>query len=370
MRREKLILLAFAGILGVPLAPLTACAGPANTVAAFKLEGDTLKRTIDPGPNAIVANQHYVSIAVEEVRIHRGNMPRPLALVLKVLGALPQGGEFTAILGTARVPEGDGFYKFDRPAIVSPFVYKGQPLVVEISLAPCTEDWAKKIDEAKRVWGDTRHLDPNAFEQHPVDTTHLGSDGSDSFRAGFATTQDPAALPLTAGKYVIVSHPNPSELAEKVTLDPRGYLVWKSNGEQVQGASFATIFVNRRKRGPRRMDTPLERAKRTVDGAITAERFDDARSALQQLPDLIEKDPSITIPEKELEKARLKIFQLRIERRLAKQQKDKDTFVAKTDEIVKELNEIRKKFDDMLEPFEKNQMQYSIRRFLRERDLL
>lgn len=343
-------------------------AGPGTNfkVAAFQLRGGSLARNVDPGPDKIEANQHYVSIAIEQVRIHKGRLRRPLALVLKVTGALPTGGEFQAILGTINRPDDDGYYSFMKPAVLDPFVYKGQPLIVELSLAPCTEDWEAKIDAAKKEWGDVRHIDPNAFVRHPVDATHLGSDGSDWLKAAFATAHDPNSLPLAAGRYVIFSAPDPVQIHDKVTFDERG-LIWKGRDEVVKGVSFATIFINRRKRGPRR-DTILEQTKRQVENAITAGRLDDARAALAKLPDMIDRDPHTTQPEKELDKARLKLYQIRIERRAAKDAKDKATFVSKTDDALAALNEIRKKFGDMLEPFEVNQMRYMIKRYLRERE--
>jgi hypothetical protein len=355
------------GLLAVLLASTSlACAGSRLKVAAFKLEGDTLKRVIEPGPNAIVADQHYVSIAIEEVRIHQGSLPKPLALQLKVTGILPGTEEFQAILGTAKNPEDDGNYKFLNPVVISPFVYKGQPIIVEVALAPCTEDWAKKIEEAKREWGGTRHVDPNEPKKHPIDATHLGTDGSDWLKAIFGATQDPSALPLVAGKYVVFAHQNPLAIADKVTFDDRG-LVWKESNDVVKGVSFVTLFVNRRKRGPRR-DSPMEQTRRAAETAVDAGRIEDARAAMSKLPDLIDKNPSITQAEKDLYKAQLKVMEMLIERKAALDAKDKATLAAKTDEVVAAMNDIMKKFADMLEPFEINKMKYDIRRYEREKN--
>jgi hypothetical protein len=355
----------FAAVLALTGVPSLAHARTGNVVAAYRLEGDVLKRAVQPGPNAIEAGKHYANLAIEEVRIHGASFPRPLALVLKVAGALPQGGEFTAVLGVAKKPEDDGYYKFTRPVIINPFVYKGQPLVVEVALAPCTEAWAEKIKEAKKEWGEVRHVDPNDYKVHPVDSTHLGTDGSDWFKASFATLNDPSSLILEAGRYVVFSHPNPQELLDKVTFDERG-MIWKGKDEPVKGVSFVTILINRRKRGPRRDGTSLEAGKRAVDAAIVGGRTDDAKSAIEKLPELIKRDPHITDLERELETAWIKIYQLRMERRAAREQKDKATFTSKCDELVAALNEIRKKFGDLLEPYEVNKMKYSIRRYLRE----
>jgi hypothetical protein len=335
-------------------------------VVAFALVDGSLQRLTDPGPNAIQAGQHYVSIVVEELRIHGSNLPRPLALALKVSGALPQGNEFTAILGTARKEESDGFFKFNRPVVIAPFVYKGKPLTVEIALAPCSEDWAQQIDKAKEVWGTVRDVDPNAYTRHPIDATHLGMAGSDWFRADFAAKAENTALPLAAGQYVIIAHENPDEIAAKVTFDDRG-LIWKGSGEIVKGVSFATLRINRRKRGPRR-ETPLAAGLRAVEGALTAMRIEDAKNAVASLPDLIKNDPHITEAERDLFQTRTAIYQLQIDRLAAKNGNDKATFVAKSDEILQAFEALKKKFADMIEPAETNQMEYEIRRVKREKD--
>lgn len=99
-------------------------------VSAYMLVGNELKRVTDPGPNAIKANEHYVNIAVEEVRIFGGGLATPLVLLLKSAGALPQGADFQAMLGQAKKPEDDGYFAWRRPVVISPFVYRGQPLTV------------------------------------------------------------------------------------------------------------------------------------------------------------------------------------------------------------------------------------------------
>jgi hypothetical protein len=337
-----------------------------NQVVAFALVGDKLERLVDPGPNAILPGQHYVSIAIEEVRVHAGRLPRPLALVLKVNGALPQGDEFNAVLGTTRKEDNDGFFKYNRTAIISAFAYKGKPLAVEVALAPCTEEWAQQIDKAKKEWGEVREVDPNAYVRHPVDAAHLGVDGSDWLRVAFGTKEDRNSLPLAAGRYVVFAHPNANEIAAKVTFDDRG-LIWAGKDEVVKGVSFATFLVNRRRRGPRR-DTPLEQAIKAVQGALEAGRLVDAKNGLQKLPEMIAQDPHITEPERELNRAFIAIYQLRIDRREAKQANDKATFVAKSEELIKTATELKKKFADMIEPVERNQLDFSLRRWTREKD--
>jgi hypothetical protein len=241
---------------------------------------------------------------------------------------------------------------------------KGHPLTVELALAPCSEPWAARIDEAKKQWGTVRHVDPNEYVRHPVDATQLGMEGTDWFRASFATRDDPSSLPLVAGRYVIFSHPQPSAIADQVTFDDRG-LVWRRRDEVVKGVSFATLLVNRRTRGPRR-DTPASLARRAVERAIASDRLDEARRALQQLPGAIARDPHITRAEKALESARVALYRLRIERRAARE--DKAAFVAKTDELIRAYGEHRKELAAVLEPFEVNEIEAAIRRLQRERD--
>ena len=186
-------------------------------------------------------------------------------------------------------------------------------------------------------------------------------------RAAFATKADAASLPLVAGRYVVFSHPNPDELKDKVTFDERG-LVWKDGGEPVKGVSFATFLLNRRRRGPRRMETMVEMQKRTIETAITNNQFDQAKSAIAKLPEFVDKDPHITDSEKAFNKELCSLFALRVERKQAKAAQDAATLKSKSDDLVKAIDAFKKKYADMIEPSEVNDLNFKLRRYLRERE--
>ena len=335
-------------------------------VSAYMLVGNELKRVTDPGPNAIKANEHYVNIAVEEVRIFGGGLATPLVLLLKSAGALPQGADFQAMLGQAKKPEDDGYFAWRRPVVISPFVYRGQPLTVEISLTHTSDGIAAQLDAAKREWGDVRHVDPNDYKRHALDAMKLEDEGSEVLRAAFATLAEGASLPLVAGRYVVFSHPEADTIADKITFDADRGLVWKDGDSPVKGVSFVTFMLNRRFRGPRRMETLLEMTRRTIDGAISGGNLDNAASANVKLPDIIDKDPHITNPEKALFKDFVKLYDLRIARRKAKEAKDKAALGTATDELVKHIGEMKTRNKDVMEPAEVADLNTRMRRYLFE----
>lgn len=337
---------------------------------AYMLVGNELKRVTTAGPMAIKANEHYASVAIEEVRIWSGGLEGKLALVVRVGGALPTAGaDLQAVVARAKKPDDDKYFAWRNPLLISPFVYRGHPVAVEISLTNVSEGLARQIDEAKKTWGDARHIDPYAPAQHPIDASKLEEEGSEWLRAAFATLAETASLPLVAGRYVVFSHANPDEIASKITFDVDKGLVWKDGGEAVKGTSFATFVLNRRFRGPRRMDMMLEQMKRTIDGAINGGGLDTAKSALQKLPDLIDKEAQVTNLEKELNRSLAKYYELRIARKTAKEAKDKAALATATDELLKFVEEMMKKHKDLLEPAEVSDFQTRMRRYRFERDL-
>lgn len=334
------------------------------TSAAYMLVGNELKRVTEAGPDAIVANQHYVSIALEEVSINGAGLVTPLILSFKAEGALPQGQEFQAVLGRAKGEDG-GFFKVLRPLIVDPFVYRGQPLILDVSLTTVPKEVGLQVDKAKEVWGDVRHVDPNSYTRHALDAAQFPTEGSEWIRASFATKVDPSALPMVGGRYVVFSHPNPDELKDKVNFDERG-LVWKDGNEPVKGVSYVTFFLNRRKRGPRRMETMMEQQKRTIEGAIVSGKLDVAKNAMEKWPEFIDKDPHITDLEKEFHKTLIKFYTLQVEFGTAKEGKDAATVKNKADELVKFIDGFKKQYKDMIEPAEVNDMNFKMRKYLRE----
>jgi molecular chaperone GrpE (heat shock protein) len=109
--------------------------------------------------------------------------------------------------------------------------------------------------------------------------------------------------------------------------------------------------------------------KRTIDGAINGGGLDTAKSALQKLPDLIDKEAQVTNLEKELNRSLAKYYELRIARKTAKEAKDKAALATATDELLKFVEEMMKKHKDLLEPAEVSDFQTRMRRYRFERDL-
>ncbi|MBI3071046.1 MAG: hypothetical protein HYY84_02860 [Deltaproteobacteria bacterium] len=348
-----------------------------TTFTAFHAEGRRLKpaswnyRTLAPA--AISSNLHHVSISIDEVFLR--NLPHT-EKGLVVLGVAIDGLRATAepavaIIGIKPPFGPDRFLRLEHPLQVDRFLFKGEPVRIGVITRPISPNDA----EYGRAAIDVKHRGKARLTLHNAQSIKDNAalfekliDAPGLRRAHWihSIPAEPAdriyrttpKLLFVAGTTVFIAVPPPESPPEFVharietfpdKVELKGSrLVWRSSGADFTDLPYMVVTVTKHKRSPY-VDTALRKAVRALEAEIETNQIDAAKATAARTPKLISDDRSLSIVEKNLERALLEWRTHSIDRKSAAKAGSREVELRHLSAEIESLCFVARQFHKILE---------------------
>jgi hypothetical protein len=333
----------------------------------------------------------YVTLHIETLYLH--GLPgfrsgAPAILGVEADGVL-RGGETLKTVSEVQRCQGKRCrLHFDELSLVRPFVYGGGEVTLRLFVRALADDEAKSARGKVSAVGDlVAKIDPHARSAIEnvarVFESVLGASTGSVASWKHSLTLVPAdqvidASPeslFTAARHVFLFLPPADAPAGQKRIRPKDVLgqlkmqgrrlVWKADEREYTETAYLVFTVRRYRRYPGD-ESPMRRLRAAIEKAFANDNFDHALVTLREIQAALAQDIRMTVSERNLERAWLDDWRLRISAARAALRNDTAQELADVARQVIGLHRIEARFRDVLEATERKQIEHR-RNTLRDR---